>query len=778
MQRPLIACRRAVHSLKPPSPHYVWISDELLAQTLRHFLRSTTSHQKRHGSSIPGPLEARRRAVKRRMTAFASPRGSVAPPLFSFSALFGFRSNPPPPSWRYEPPSIIKPQKPVDPPQEAPKPAPVVSIDSIFANLNGVSQPVLQPPPSAHVPSEVDRQMTQLENEGHMQTDQDTSDAESDVNTSLTVFKAWLCSAKRNDLLDVFRQCQPSGDENGTFSLLVLKHLIEIRWKPGLIVTFLSHPEVQLPKLGTTDAIELIRLVHSLSIQSHKQVPMMDKFYKKLSATAIGGNVIRGFRENAGMRALFRVVWQSSLPPSREEALTSSTIEVLHLLGNSIQNTFIRTKLNRLVANPAVAVEHFSRLVVCHHRSRKYLPLIAQILDSVPRTLLREWIPSVTDALLQRKETDTPGKVSFKCHILTWLRVLQILDSEMIAGRESNTYSYLAYDTLIKAGIRPTDIGQYLASLEPPVLIGVLLNWLPYDTSIGESHAVETLQFLETFRSSLAREQISGTPLIGLLAEILSQMHNLSIPNHGMAELIWDFLYQNKGSDAVLDILERLEVKGAKLSDATFLYRFMLAALNTVKEESNTKLLHLCRSILALEVGLDANFPVQPVLEALESRHKFKHILDRARDARLLPTPFRNMTVDSLLKARTELIHQIAYQYSIDHTRTCRQAWRSCYYLYKYLSHHNLPIGPLFTRSVVRVCLIRPLIERRFVSSRRLVWACQLVARVEGEDVARKIEHVFWIWRGDLILYAKRRLHECGGSGKAHVSTMKRLGLL
>jgi hypothetical protein len=109
MRRPPIVCARAVQSLQPAPPQHLWISDDLLSSTVLRFSRISCPHQKRHGSHVPGPLEARRRAAKRRMTVSADfyPQDSFPsfPSSFSLGALFGFRPSPHP-SWRYEPPSL------------------------------------------------------------------------------------------------------------------------------------------------------------------------------------------------------------------------------------------------------------------------------------------------------------------------------------------------------------------------------------------------------------------------------------------------------------------------------------------------------------------------------------------------------------------------------------------------------------------------------------------------------------------------------------------------
>lgn len=47
---------------------HVWISDALLKETFNRFC-----HHKRYGSNVPGPLEAQRRATKRKNTSLASP---------------------------------------------------------------------------------------------------------------------------------------------------------------------------------------------------------------------------------------------------------------------------------------------------------------------------------------------------------------------------------------------------------------------------------------------------------------------------------------------------------------------------------------------------------------------------------------------------------------------------------------------------------------------------------------------------------------------------------
>jgi len=67
MTKTLHAANRVSSASKGTHNHSIWISDALLAASFNHFARGS----RRHGSHVPGPLEARRRTAKRRNTNLA-----------------------------------------------------------------------------------------------------------------------------------------------------------------------------------------------------------------------------------------------------------------------------------------------------------------------------------------------------------------------------------------------------------------------------------------------------------------------------------------------------------------------------------------------------------------------------------------------------------------------------------------------------------------------------------------------------------------------------------
>ena len=66
--------------------HHVWIGDDLLRSAFQQFTR--TCQPRRHASFAPGPLEARKRASKRRIGALA-PLGTIDSLDLSFVPGFG-----------------------------------------------------------------------------------------------------------------------------------------------------------------------------------------------------------------------------------------------------------------------------------------------------------------------------------------------------------------------------------------------------------------------------------------------------------------------------------------------------------------------------------------------------------------------------------------------------------------------------------------------------------------------------------------------------------------
>lgn len=105
----LMRCRSATTAAQS-----LWVSDSLLSEAFHRFVRVSQAEKqhRRHGSNIPGPLEARRRLARRRMGMTTLGTGSgVAPTDGEVGVLFGFGNLRGPPigsefekGWKYQAP--------------------------------------------------------------------------------------------------------------------------------------------------------------------------------------------------------------------------------------------------------------------------------------------------------------------------------------------------------------------------------------------------------------------------------------------------------------------------------------------------------------------------------------------------------------------------------------------------------------------------------------------------------------------------------------------------
>ncbi|KAF2793139.1 hypothetical protein K505DRAFT_45329 [Melanomma pulvis-pyrius CBS 109.77] len=841
MRRPPIACRRAAPSLASAAPQHIWIDDDLLSRTLDRFFRRGCPHQRRYGSHVPGPLEARRRAAKRRMTAQAhvSPAGGVPPP-FSFGALFGFRSSPQP-CWRYEPPSIPKPPMPLSQSFQAQNPMPALPPYTLLPDPNETTSkstplellfPEASPElpkieikdevtsaqrtlgittPSAPSASSVktrksplrigkrkrirDRNPTeQQENERHAQVEISAGKV-TDLEAPLKRLKLKIRTAdtlpdsRRFDFLNrAIQSCSPVGSHAGDFTLLVLQQLRQTQLSPNTIISCLTAPNVALPDPTTPKGLELVRQLNDMAKNSSKVIRRMDRMYKDMVAM-VPGNPKRSISvRDVGLRMLYRAIWENALRSrSQDQAFEGSTMNTLLDLGHKFSNPQMHIYLIRILHDRRLTIDQFDLLIRSSSGRHRRTTVGAPVLDCIPRTLLSACLASFPRYLFEEVK-DRNHSQKFRL-LENWLRMLRVLDVRVSTAPENIHLSTLAFKSLAAYGIPPTAIGRYLISLQPYDLVSALLNWLPHQKAVCGVPPKQIEDFVRSYRFSLEKDVESHVSRNEMLARLLARMQQQALPNHEMANLIIQIFCQHKGIRMVLDVLRRLQRKGVGLSGTEFLREFLGKALEPIREspwistsvrgQNDAFTLHAYQSIRALKPDvLDTNRKVDRILTSLQSRWHFQYIINSAREAHVLPLLYRKMPLDLLMGSRTELIHQIAYQYSLDRTRTSQENWRSTYYLYKYLRDNKLPIGPLFTRAVMRMCIIQPLSEKRFVSARRLTWVCRIIAPVEGVNVAKRIEHIFYIWRGDLIMHAKRTLHASGGTGRAHVNTMKRLGLI
>ncbi|KAH0283789.1 hypothetical protein KCU62_g8792, partial [Aureobasidium sp. EXF-3399] len=123
-------------------PQHIWISDDTLAAAYRRFANTylvnhNHTNTRRHGSNVPGPLEARRRLARRRMAGLSMPTPSAGL-IPDFGALFGSGGVDMTSLWA--PPSTVQSRAP-SPPHHAPPAPPIPRTLPTLTGTHSVPSP-------------------------------------------------------------------------------------------------------------------------------------------------------------------------------------------------------------------------------------------------------------------------------------------------------------------------------------------------------------------------------------------------------------------------------------------------------------------------------------------------------------------------------------------------------------------------------------------------------------------------------------------------------------
>jgi hypothetical protein len=659
------------------------------------------------------------------MTAVASTQGDGAFP-FSFGALFGSGSSSKGQFLKYEPPSI------------------------------GISRPSPNSPSGANQSSRAVNASPTSKLPSSQKRENPFSNPK--FTALVSKFRVLVAgSASYEDIVSALSKYNISRDEFKRFPVFALDLLRRKRWDLADILKFLSDPHVHVPTIDSQDAGALVK--HILEVPLTGDILKIRKHYSKFLAKALGENATVLGEEPCSTPN--QVQWRAALLTFISSILTSPEADKMLALQLPLGQHYVLNRLMPTWNSNREATHHLAELIVDSGKVGKLAGPrasdVACILSGLPQATLATWIPSIVFHL--QKPTPTGPKLGKRSPpaadtggIERLLHIIRKMETEK-GSKMFGSLSLHIYDILAGQILRPSD-GKSLLKLEPLKLAKLLLQPL-------EGHVNPKMP--------------SDKRIAGPFAEHLACLSKTSTNCGNIFEFVVGFLYEHKHADMIIKFLRNLEANEANIPNgAKFLHQFILKVI----DEKNRFAFHLAHAINALKMSYDPEFPLTTVVEALETRNQFQDIIKAAAASRLLPPSLRDQPIDTLLKAQTVLIHQIAHQYSLDLSRECRDIQRQIHRLYKFLRTRNLPIGPLFTQAVVRVFIARPLAEGRWVSSRRVEGICVIVAKVEGRDVAQRVGEEFWNWRGQLMKYAQQRLWQVGGSGRPMVNDVRRMGLL
>lgn len=568
---------------------------------------------------------------------------------------------------------------------------------------------------------------------------------------------------------------------------MVVKHLVELNYDP--MPVFRDIATFEIPPLYTTESRDLLESLQQLHWQFRDSRFHYYQLYTKLAESASHAVVAPKSIQDLEILLLVRQLWQSAR--TQGVSIEDSTTQILQALVSKIQDDKISRSLRSILAKYDEAEHTIIRVIVCASTMESWLPVTEKVLSCIPEERLNVYASSITLRLVHMMQKRQQfSKDTYKLRLSTWLHLLHRLDTTSVHSLPDAKLLDIAL----------AQICQRVFAFNTSIQIGsdLLLNALL--TKLSHQHIYQSAELERLFElvgsvSTLGQNDATPEQVVGSFVRFFSRMKRAALPYEDLLESFLVLTGQNAGLSVVFQLLAALNKQKFTMRDFSIMDKLLVGKVSTIRRpihqasrkqhQRDALALHTCRKVFEILSHMCPPYTGSPTvtkeaLTTIYTERQIGHILDRAKEAHTLPLEFRNLPLEMSVQQRVDLIHQLAYYCSRNTTRTHLENWRTLYYLYRHLREHSLPIGPSFTKAVVRVSIIRPLIECRFVSARRLIWVCNLVARVEGPQVAKGIEHDFWVWRGELFMYAKGVFVRAGGDtkAKAQLSTMKRLKLM
>lgn len=481
---------------------------------------------------------------------------------------------------------------------------------------------------------------------------------------------------------------------------------------------------------------------------------------------------------------LVKQLWQSAHLQGADFEVAAA--ELLRSVTKSIGHIFSKQTLDVFLSNITRVESRIFGFIGKVDRDQSRLPIAVQVLSCVPKARLLKSISTTTCDIARAAISPyhkSNSRTPLRMHV--WLKLLRQVEITRA------DYS----SSLVDEAMASATQYLYASKKEVAIRVRVLLSaFVTHSFTKGmmeEDICKELASDLMLSCGAVAGQNMLD-PIGAAFNVFLLRLRKQRLPQESFAQALIDLITRHAGLDTASPFLRVLQHQSMTLANPAFLRQLVAEKMASIRQRSiRTEKqrqdvafsLHMCKTVSELLDKLastSATTSLQSQFETAQAQRQLQHILTRAQIDHALPIVYRSLTTDMSVLESIHLIHQLAHHYSTDKTRTQREAWRAMYYLYRYLQRNDLHIGPLFSQAVVRLSVIRPMSENRFVSARRMIWVCHLVARVEGDVVAKQVEASLWEWRGELIRYAKSVYVSVGGNkrDKAHVGTMKKLGLI
>ncbi|KAK2800966.1 hypothetical protein FQN50_007941 [Emmonsiellopsis sp. PD_5] len=734
---------------------YVWISDDILSDTFFRFAK----HHRRHGSSVPGPLEAQKRAARRRHVDIAR-MGCPAPPV-DVGVLFGKPAQNAqwqpigPQSWP------VMPQEPFPPYNLAPPPPPPPPLDAAYSPETPEPRITRDPttPAINYTSSKVVREKS-----------------------------TWLCAS-----LDEFRNLIPNFDptirDPSLVSRTIFSYILENWFRRGQrrcnvvdLHAFLDNPSLNIP--GSENYLLLInhlvrryggeglisahfrflRQAISLGLVSVDEIVKILKIMPSIKTEA--GTLKSSNREK--LVALYRQIWHG---------LQSSSVLGLQDLGKDILGSWAN---DHLELAGQLNLDQAADVILCH------LVLTAVpdpasgntgVADEDRREALLTWIQShiemshpdialkhimdVTTALIFSPHYNKRGSELFA----TWCWVLRRLESESVLRSTSSLLNFEADSTSIASRINNDEFHscqRYMRILQLWV-VAVL-------GSRRSSYKLRAYRRKRVFNSLLVRLDKESGRARG--TDILTHLHLLlqDLVIRGLPAA--DFVLRTAASVEFYKGQRKFQIKdhvdnylGPELkqifSNPTrtpltlddvltnyFMYTRRRSSTFSVFESLARKTDVTSPRFLEQIISYtnSGTVPRSTIIHLLRHHTPLKIALSRSWRQQLPPTPTpRPPGLDPCLFpdpfASLRMLHTLALVFACLPKLSPMNSWRLTRWVYRYIVHHSGPVEPVLARALYQAGVVRFREAKQPVPIDRFLFIMDMIRSAEGREVADAVRY-------------------------------------
>lgn len=789
-------------------PQHIWISDDTLAAAYRRFANTclvnhSHTNTRRHGSNVPGPLEARRRLARRRMAGLSMPTPS--PGLFpDFGALFGSGGVDMTSLWA--PPSTSQSRAP-SPPHCSPPAAPTPRTLPI---LTGSYNSHTVPPP----PRPLHDQDLSFDDYTILLASCRTLDSlarahaaiHNDSTVSSDFSKAACCSLlnqSTHDQILAFLQSDLN-HEIAHNSRAYLNHLFytnarfeHIRDCFCLICDKIALSTMPLEELSGMlsdmakeaagidhrSLLEVITMLHQSLIHAHAPNPPPHRLGAKLLLNMLSlppspdalklMAALVSLTGQSGSKVMIRYLRQAIL--SRTESLGPSDqlMPILSIIPDQFFEQMVWEATRQFVSSlcdlKIAHVDRAERLVCWLDDLCLFRPSILQP-ESLFATRLYSFLASkftIAELGPHLRILHPADAAIIVLH--SWIKPTVLEVPQVTHTPDSDILDVTSNTT-------PATV-NHLPLQKPPTVhsrqgskVGI-----PFQTYGVKYTVSRSLAQSRTHRGPPATRQDIFETIALTLRESCKPNQKGVYPTQGGA---WFHLFKLL-SDNEIDytpwLCDLFQVLKHHKSPVWSYHFFLKLVRNDVKipypvaVDIMRHFIDVKKTQWALDVFNRSQSTqwlsdIPELLFALvESRAAWSteaifDLLKRPDYASSLPVNLRSVPTNSLSKERIKLVHHVAYAIAKSPLLTSRMAFRRVCDCLNFLRDRGAPLSSLMSRALVHAGVTRPLRDGTWLSTEKFQWILPFVRRLEGDEVADRLDEAAFALRSENFELARAQM--------------------